>query len=74
MKTGITLEKKIYIIKRIKAACRTNEPQAIAVIAMSLAMLMAYIGRKDSFNPIIAISLLFVWTVIAFIINLIDPI
>jgi len=60
-------------LKRIKAACRTNEPQATAVTAMSLMMVAAYAQREGDFDPIVAVVLLCVWPSIAFAANLIDP-
>jgi hypothetical protein len=61
------------ILKRIKEACRTNEPQAKAVTAMSLMMVAAYTQREGDFDPIVAVVLLCVWPSIAFAANLIDP-
>jgi len=61
------------ILKRIKEACRTNEPQATAVMAMSLMMVAAYAQREGDFDPIVAVVLLCVWPSIAFAANLIDP-
>lgn len=60
-------------LKRIKAACRTNEPQATAVTAMSLMMVAAYAQREGEFDPVMVVILLCVWPFIAFAANLISP-
>ena len=64
------------VAKRVKAACRTNEPQAVSVVAMTLMNLGATMPRNTSEHwphpAVIALALLF-WPVFAFLINLISP-
>ena len=61
--------------KRLKAACRTNEPQATAVIAMTLMNIGAAIPRGHQEGPSLPILLLvvFFWPVFAFLSNMISP-
>jgi len=62
------------MIKRIKAAFRTNEPQVMAVIVFTCLNGIALLKRTND-TPIwfIIVALLF-WPMIAFINNLFSPI
>lgn len=61
------------IIKRLKAACRTNEPQASTVIVL-MALSGIALAKRTHDTPLwfIMVVILF-WPVTAFIVNLINP-
>lgn len=62
------------ILKRLRAACRTNEPQATTVVAITAMSGMALALRvHDTPLWFIVIVLLF-WPTLAFVFNLLDPI
>jgi hypothetical protein len=64
------------VAKRVKAACRTNEPQAISVAVFTLLNLMAVMPHNQSASwphpALITLALLF-WPLFAFLVNLISP-
>ena len=64
------------VAKRIKAACRTNEPQATFVIGFTGFNIMAIAPHNASAqwpHPAIILLCLTFWPVVAFLINLISP-
>ena len=62
------------MLKRIKQAFRTNEPQVSSVLFMSFLMLIACLSR-GSYTPWWAYILCVIfWPLLAFIANLISPI
>lgn len=63
------------LIKRVKAACRTNEPQATFVVAMTLFSLLSVAPRGGQGWPSLPILLLVTlfWPATAFCINLLSP-
>jgi len=62
------------VVKRLKAALRTNEPQATAVLMLTCLNLLAVFSGPD-WPPLglLLVAALF-WPVLAFVANLIDPI
>lgn len=61
------------LVRRLRAACRTNEPQITAVIMFSMLNLLAALGRENTpWWLYVAVGLF--WPMVAFIFNLIDPI
>jgi hypothetical protein len=62
------------ITKRIKAALRTNEPQASTVILMTVLSLFAALSGTRALNPYLVAFSVLLWPAFAFIANLVDPI
>lgn len=60
------------IIKRLKAATRTNEPQATSVLGFTGLMMVAFFMRPD--HPLwLGFLCFFFWPSLVFVFNLIDP-
>lgn len=62
------------IIKRLFSAFRTNEPQATAVIGLTVLNGLALLYRTGETPIWFCVMALMFWPAIAFIANLIDPI
>jgi len=64
---------KSKTLKRMRAACRTNDAQASSVGMMTCLMVLAALIRDGPLNwPILIFAVMF-WPTLAFIFNLIDP-
>jgi len=62
------------IVRRLRAACRTNEPQATTVIALTAMSGIALLQRTSETPGWLGIAVLLFWPVFAFAVNIIDPI
>lgn len=60
--------------KRIKAACRTNEPQITAVVLMTMMNGLALTTQIRYIPVWVIIAVLLFWPAIAFMANLYSPI
>lgn len=62
------------IVRRLRAACRTNEPQATTVIALTALNGIALLQRTSETPGWFGIAVILFWPVFAFVANIIDPI
>ncbi len=62
------------MIKRLRDACRTNEPQRLAVLGMTLLNGLALLKGEREITPWVVIPVLAFWPVLAFTFNLLSPI
>lgn len=62
------------VMKRLRAAMRTNEPQVISVVALT-AMNAAALVSRDAYAPMwLVVGALLFWPLLAFLANLHNPI
>lgn len=62
------------LVKRLRAACRTNEVQVTTVIALTALNGVALLQRTQETPGWLTVTALLFWPVFAFVANLIDPI
>jgi len=62
------------LVRRLRAACRTNEPQATVVIGLTVLNGIALSQRTSETPGWLVIAALLFWPVFAFVANVIDPI